>query len=274
MKTSNSLIALFLIAMALSAGTPSWSQTPAELARVKKITKNTRQTKSSSLLMLAGLAEAKGDYKKAKDYYGKILTIYKNDPGIGPASAKYAYMMAKEAQCDFRVGKKDLAIKRCKEALAIAEARRSDPKEYNFFLGTRQACGIVLGKNMPKSGKVAAKIPVPELKTIPSSDIHDLAEREKEVKKFMAQDKSQSSPEQVKRTLYLANVYTLEKKYSNAEPLFKKVISDIEKKNGKFSPQLLTPLSNYGYLLKQQGKQQEADAVLKRMQLMTGQRKK
>ena len=269
MKPLISVLALLLI-----AALPAWSQTPAEMARVKKLTKRP-QTKASSLLVLAGLAESKGDYKKAKEYYGTLLDIYKNDPGVGPDSPRCAYMIAKQGQCEKRVGNKAEAEKKANEALAmVKDYHGTDSKENNYVLMTRQNCSIIMGKALPAPAK-AKSIPVPQFKTIPSSDIQDLAQEEKQVKEFMAEHLKKkldpASPEQMKRILYLANVYTLEKKYSQAEPLFKQVIANIEKKSGKHSPQLLSPLSNYGFLLKQQGKIQESNEVLKRMQLMTGQ---
>lgn len=225
--------------------------------------------------MLAALAESKGEYKKARDNYNKILDIYKSDPGIGTESARYAYIMAKSAVCENRQGDKTLAAKKCKEAITIANGNfDNSASENNYRIMTRQTCATVLGKDLPAASKAEPKAITLQFKPIATSDIHDLAKRELEVKKFIAEDKKASAVVQMKRNLYLANIYTLEKKYLLAEPLFKKVIANVEKKYGKHSPQLLTPLSNYGFLLKQQGKQKEADAVLKRMQLMTGQRTK
>jgi len=73
----------------------------------------------------------------------------------------------------------------------------------------------------------------------------------------------------LKELLYLANVYTCEGKFSEAKPVFEDVIKSAEKQFGKNSKNLLTPLSNYGYMLKMQGKLKESEAIVKRMRQIT-----
>ncbi len=260
-----------LISVAGAASASAESNTglsPTEIKEIKKVTKS-EQTMAGSYLVLAALAESKGQWKKARSYYEKILEIYKTDPGIGTRSARYAYYLSKSASCDKRVGDKDAAQKKVQESLSIVNGKdfSSNTKEHNYELMTRDTCALVIGKAPEKK---PAQKPLPELTTIAASDIKDLAERERQVKEYMATEKNKNSPEQMNRRIYLANVYTLEKKYDLADAQFKQILRDIETKQGKHSPQLLTPLSNYGFLLKQQGKQKEADAILNRMQLLIG----
>ncbi len=263
------LAPIFLAAALLPA---AFCQTASELAQVDKIT-GREQTQASSLAFLAAMAEAKKDYKKAKSCYLRLLEIYKADPGIGVKAPRYAWVLSKLAICDEKLADLNAAKSKSQEALAIIAGQTPDsnPEESNYIVMTRENCRTILGNKLPAT--VPAGSVDPGFKTIPLSEIKDLAAREKQVKDLLSKSKDMSSPEQLKRALYLANVYTLEKKYADAEPLFKLVINETEKQSGKNSPLLLTPLSNYGYLLKQQGKKREAEAVLKRMKIMIGQKK-
>lgn len=264
------LISSLLISPMLNAANAesSASLSPAEIKEVRKVT-HTEQPLAASYLVLAALAETKGQWKKARAYYEKILDIYKNDPGIGTNSARYAYILSKAASCDKRLGEKDLANKKCQDALAIVNSKNfsDNIKEHNYDLMTRDTCAAVIGKAPAKKQEPKS---LPELTTIAASDIKDLAEREKQVKLYMANEKNKNSAEQMNRRIYLANVYTLEKKFDLAEAQFKQILRDIESKEGKHSPRLLTPLSNYGFMLKQQGKQKESDLCLERMQALIG----
>lgn len=286
----------FLLGFFFLFPSSSYAQSTAEIDQVTKLTKRV-QTKGSALAFLGGIAESKGDYKKARDNYKKMLEIYKNDPGIGPNSARYAYALSKIALCDNKIDTlKADASKVCKEALAIIEGQTPDtnPGEGNYVVMTRQNCAMILGKGMPAQS--TPRPPQVQLKCIPSSEISDLAYNEKTARaalsscekvikgatpavlKSTAAGSGKASKEvknalveaakkdYLRQELYLANICTLEKKYSDAEPLFKKVIAAIESKFGKNSPQLLTPLSNYGYMLKESGKEDAAEEVLKRLQ--------
>lgn len=265
MMTRSVKLALWLVLNSLQLS--AFAQTNSELPSVEKVT-GREQSKSSALSFSAGLLEAKGDYKSALDNYQKILEIYKNDPGIGANSARAAWAMSKIAVVQNKAGKKEDAARKCKEALALIDGQTPDnnPDEGNYIVMTRQNCLMVLDKDMPpKSPPHAPKV---TLKPIAVSEIEDLDEREKQVAELLslsAKKKDNSSQEYLKRALYLANIYTLKKKYKDAEPLFKKVISALEKKFGKSSAALLNPLSNYGYMLSQAGRKLEAETLLKRM---------
>lgn len=249
-----------------SIALPAFSQTQAEIEQVTNLTRRA-QTNASTLTFVASLAESKGDNKKALDSYNKLLGIYKIDPGIGPGSAKCAWILSKIALCQNKIEQKQEAAKTCKEALAIIEGQspENNPAEGNYVIMTRQNCSIVLGKDMPPPAP--PKKPEPQLKTIPQSDISDLNAQEKRTSELFSslQKKEPASDKTVNCELYLANLYTLQKKNQDAEPHFKKVIAALEKKHGKKSANLLTALSNYGYMLKQAGREKEAQDIVNRM---------
>ncbi len=256
----------FCFAFTILSALPVFSQTQDEMDLVSRITKKP-QTKASTLSFLAALAEGKGERRKAVDSYNKLLAIYKSDPGIGDKSPKVAWVISKIGVVEMKFERKEEACTKCKEALRMVEGLTpgNSPGDGNYLLMIKQNCTPILGEDMPAPGP--AKPLVARLKCIPSSDIPDLAEEEKLVKEHLAKEgKKEKNPIVHARTLlYLANIYTLEKKYKDAEPLFKKSISIIEKHSNRTSPKLIDPLSNYGYMLQQAGKQAEADAVLARL---------
>ena len=265
--TSLKLSAVVLLAFVFAGVLPGEAQTQAEINQVASITKR-EQTNASALNFIASLSLTKGDYKKAETCYKKILDIYKNDPGVGQKSAKYAMYMSKIALCQTRLDQKAEATKNSKEALGIiaGQTPRNNPDEGNFIIMTRQNCVQILGKDMPAPGP--PKTPAPQLKSIPLSDIANLHEREKQAVLFVsrAEKKGKSSKVYMKDVLYLANIYTLEKKYTLADPLFQKALQIADKKFGKNSLELQTPLSNYGYMLMQTGNTNAAQGILSRMQ--------
>jgi tetratricopeptide (TPR) repeat protein len=284
---------LILSGCSILASAPAFAQSKAEIDQVTNITKHV-QTNYSALTFLADLAETKGDYKKEESCNNKILEIYKTDPGIGTKSARYAMVLSKIAHCDLLLNKRDEAAKNCKEALGIIDGMTdsNNPDEFNYVLMTKETCRQVMGKSMPQSGPPKAQALV--LKPIPTSEIANMQDREKQVKTFMQNREKQiqyltllsegkARAKGIKRKeaaskleaaklaymkdmLYLANIYTLEKKYTLADPMFTKSLALIEKKTGKISAELMTPLSNYGYFLAQAGRKTEADTVLYRMQ--------
>lgn len=246
---------------------PSFAQTSKELEQVSALTKRT-QSSASALLFVANLAEAKGDYKKAIESYNKLVGIYKGDPGIGANSAKCAWLISKVAACYNKMERKSDAAKKCKEALAIIDSESYDnnPSDESFAAMTRENCSPILGKEMPPAPP--AKTAEAKFRIIPLCDFADISESEKQVKERLSilQKKEPSALRTLKGQIYLADIYTLENKYTEAEPLFKKSIAGLQKKLGKNDRDLVEPLSNYGYMLKAAGKQKEADDVLKRMQ--------
>ena len=265
-------LTVLLLVFAFLSPTAVFSQTQAELDQVKAITKRV-PTNCSALIFIAGTAQARGDYKKAESSFKKILDIYKNDPGIGPKSVRYAWILSRLALCHLYSGEKTEAARTGKEALALIDGQtpENNPDEANFLVAARQNCTLVLGKDTPAPGP--AKAPDLQLKSIPASDIGNLAEQEKQTREYLRTfeqnntHKSAASESAYTRALlYQSNIYTLEKRNAEAELLFKKAINLIEKQSGKNSAVLLTPLSNYGYLLQQSGKKTDADAVLARMQ--------
>lgn len=260
-----------LVVLAVS---PAFSQSSADIAQVSSITKRA-QSEATALLFVANLAETKADYKKAIESYNKLLSIYKSDPGIGPNSAKCAWVVSKIALCYSRLARREDAAKKCKEALAILNADTYDnnPADDGFAAMARDNCSPILGKEMPPASP--AKPVEARLRIIPLSNFVDIAESEKQVKEAVGlmQKKEASAFRTYRGQLYLADIYTLEKKYTDAEPLFKKSIAGLQKKLGKDDKQLVEPLSNYGYMLQAAGKQQEADNVLKRIQKIIDSRK-
>lgn len=247
---------------------PAWSQTQEEIDYVTKAMKRP-QTKSSTLSFFAGLYEGQGQYAKAIEYYKKMQDIYAADPGLGPTSVKYAWLLTKLAICYKASGNTNEALSLCKRAVSIVGDRtpENSPIEVNYLNGVAENCKIVLGSvPLPKSpAKLIA--PVTELQGIPSSEITNLDTQE-----LVAIQSAQSamrygtdSHEYLKELLYLANILTLKKKYTDAEPLFKKIIGQVEEKRGAETQMLLVPLSNYGYMLKQSGRTAEADSILERI---------
>lgn len=276
MTLSRSVIIIALLGFSLMAAAPAFAQTKAEIDQVAAITK-TEQTKFSALNFIADLALTRGDHKKAQSCYKKILDIIKSDPGVGPKSAQYAMYMSRLALSELKLEQKDDARKMSKDALALIEGQTPDnnPSEGNFILMTRQNCKLVLGKDTPPPGP--PKPPPLELKSIPLLSIANLAKREEQVSKYMneaeknlksrnAEIRHKANTAYMKDLLYLANIYTLEKRTAEAEPMFKKVIPLVEKKSGKNSQELITALSNYGYCLVRAGKTNEAGLILNRMQ--------
>lgn len=260
---SLAILSLLSPAMALA-------ESATDLSAVEKVTGRV-QTKASGLSFSSAMLEGKGDYKKALENYKQLLEIFKNDPGLGPDSARYAWALSKTAICQNKLQNKPEAQKLCKEALALIDGLTPDnsPIDGNYLILTRQNCLIVLDKEMPP--KSPARNPKQKLKSIVACDIDNLQEEENQLKQIIATEakkKGKLSAEQMNNWLYLANIYTLEKKYTEAEPLFKKAMAAQEKQYGKTGEKLLPALSNYGFMLKQAGKEKEAQLILKRMQLI------
>ncbi|MBX9690316.1 MAG: tetratricopeptide repeat protein [Candidatus Obscuribacterales bacterium] len=258
---------ILLVSLLLCSSYRAECQTQADMDLVAKITKR-EQTKSSCLAFLAGQSETMGDYKKAIDRYNALSEIYKNDPGIGIESVKYAWALSKVALCKSKMTQKDEAVKQSKEALKVIDGLSLNriAADGPYLTMCRDNCKAVLGKEMPPPAPLKAV--KAELRCIPVSDIPDLSRREKEAETLVKSSGKQEpkSLNHLSDQLYLANIYTLEKKYDSAEALYKQVISGIESKAGKNSKSLLQPLSNYGYMLKQSNREAEANANLKRME--------
>jgi tetratricopeptide (TPR) repeat protein len=265
---ANTSITILLLGITLATASPAFSQSKADLGQVNTLSRRL-PTSCAALIFIAGIAQGKGEYKKAENCYKKVLDIYKNDPGIGAKAPKYAWILSRIALCQSRSGNKTEAAKQSKEALALVDGLipdRCSGEEGNFVITVRQNCEMILGKDMPPPGPPRT-LPL-ELKTIPASDIANLEETEKQTKECLrqAEKKNKASSASMKDMLYLANIYTLEKKNKQAEPLFKKSITLAEKIYGKNASELIDPLSNYGYLLQETGRQKQAEALLKRMQ--------
>lgn len=268
MQIQKSSLALFLL-IAATAMVPALSaaeQAESGQAQIEQITGRS-QSQASALVFSAQLDEAKSEYKKALDTYQELLNIYTKDPGLGADSARAAWALAKMSYCQARLGRIEQAAKSAKDSLnAMSGLNASNtPKDTNYLVTARELCRAVLGKSMPGS---AAKQKNPALKPFVLCDLENMDESAKLVKQILARSektKESSSLEYAKRTLFLANVYTIKKRYAEAEPLFKKALAAFEKRSGKMSPYLIEPLSNYGYMLEQSGRKTEAEQVLSRL---------
>lgn len=261
------MLLVLLAILSVPYPAPVKAESSTDLSAVEKVTGRV-QTKVSGLSFAAAMLEAKGDYKKALENYKQLLEIFKNDTGLGPDSARYAWALSKIAVCQNKLQNKPEAQKLCKEALSLIDGLTPDnsPTDGNYIILSRQNCLIVLDKEMPPNSP--PKNPKQKLKSIVACEIENLQEEENQLKQVLAAEakkKAKTSTGQINNWLYLANIYTLEKKYAEAEPLFKKSIAGLEKQSGKTSEKLLPALSNYGFMLKQAGKEKEAELVLKRM---------
>lgn len=264
---SKRALTILLLGFLSSSQLAVFAQTQAELDQIKSITKRA-PTNCSTLVLTASLALTNMDYKKAESCYNKVLDIYKSDPGLGPRSVKYAWVLSRLALCKMRSGQKTESLRLCKEALAIIDSQNvgANASEDTYIITTRENCEQVLGKG--STVEAAPKLPPLQLKSIPLSDIADIKQQEKQTRERLSKvcGRGKTGSAYTRELLYLANIYTLEKKSREAEPLFKEAISRVEKESGKNSPALLSPLSNYGYLLVQLQRHREATALLARMQ--------
>lgn len=230
------------------------------------------QTKSSTCSYIAGACEGAGKYTTAIEYYNKMLKIYADDPGLGPECPKYWWIVTKIALCEKALGHTAAAQASCKNALSHLSNRNPREENYDadYLSGIQENCSIILGTEatLPKPSNTWT----PKLQSIAASEISNLSQREKDVLEFVNSSKQKGliNSRYVAELLYLANIYTLENKYTLAEPIFKEVISMAEQSTGKNNPSLLRPLSNYGYMLKRQGRISEADTILKRMYQIAG----
>lgn len=273
MKPLTTLLILFLFSLkascAAAPAAPAAGTAPqeSETQKVAKITGRT-QSKISALVFAAQLHESKSEYKAALDAYEKIWNIYKADPGLGPESARAAWAKAKISLLESRLLKKADAEKNAQEALRIVQGLSPDwdINEANYLVMAREILKAVLGKNMPAPGKTPLRDPI--LKPFVVCDLEDIKQSEKLLQELLAEsekNKDFTSQKYCKRAIFLANIYTIQKKYTLAAPLFKKAIPAIEKRAGKNSIELSQAISNYGYMLKQQGNEAQAQEQLKRL---------
>lgn len=257
-----SLLAVIILCSGKASG-----QTQEEIDHVTRIL-GRPQTRSSTCSYLAGIQEGLQHYEKAIEYYKKMLQIYGSDPALGTKSAKYAWCLTKIAFCEKARGNQNVAESLCNQALEITKGRTADNENYDadYLKGIAKYSSIVFGRTIRLS---APSIPtaVNLVSGLPVSEVNNLAEKEVGAIGRVAAARAHGPRDMrlLRELLYLANVYTLEGKYKQAESTFKEVIAAAEGQFGKNSGMLMKPLSNYGYMLQLQGRTKEAEETLQRM---------
>lgn len=245
----------------LLSTSPAFAQTKEEIDFVTK-TVGRKQTPASTLSFLAGSEQGQRKFTQAITRYEAMLKIYAADPGLGKDCPKYAWGLARKAQCLKALGKDKDAIADSKRAIEIVSdfPPKVYPAEKTYVNDAIDFAASVIGTDaVVKYFKSKRPLRRPTaLKPIAASEIADIAERTTKTKATVAA-MAKDNPDYYLETLYLANLYTLQKKYAIAEPLFKSVI-EWSNKNfaGKDNRSLLVPLSNYGYMLQQSGRVDEA----------------
>lgn len=262
MQNRNILIAyIWVAAFSISA---ALAQTQKEIDFVAERMKKP-QTPSSTLAYLAGNAQGRGDWTEALSRYDAILKIYAADPGLGNECPKYAWALARRAQCLKALGRDKEANAESHRALDIVFYY--PPKLYraerSYVLNTIEFTTSVIGTD-EVSKHFAGKLPFrrrTKLMPVARSEIADVPGRISETKAILA-TMSKSHPEYYANVLDLANLSGIQKEYSLAEPRFKEVI-DWAKTNfaGKDDRYLLVPLSRYGYMLMEAGRVEEGKKV-------------
>lgn len=254
-----------VLALATTAAAPYavQAQTDQQVAAVAKQL-GRPQTKASTLSFMAGFNQQQGKFVDAVKCYDAMLKIYAYDPGIGADSPKYAWALARRALVLQQLGKREEAQKSAKEALALITGLtpQNSPEDGDYLRSVINDAAVVVGKEPVLAVlKAKGRPPSAKLKPIAASEIPDLNARVAEVQKAVADKKA---PGYMQNSLYLANLYTLQKKYDLAEAKFKEVLAyaEAQKKPGL----LITPLRNYGYMLKVANRIKEATDVQKRLE--------
>lgn len=262
MAKYRNLVALFLSAFAFPVCV--FAQTKEEIDLVTK-TMGRKQTQASTLSFLAGKAQGGGKFDEALSCYERMLKIYASDPGLGVDSPKYAWGLARRAQCLKASGREKEAMSDARRAIEIVSdyPPKVFPAEAAYVNNAIDFAASVIGKpavveyfREKKPRRLAFK-----LKPIAGSEIPDIIERTESTKSRIA-NLSKDSHDYYVEVLYLANLYSLQNKYALAQPLFIEVIDWSKKQFGASDPRyLLVPLSNYGYMLMQSGKVAESKKI-------------
>lgn len=236
---------------------------------------------------MAGSFFWEGRFEQAADYYQKMAAIYASDPGLGLDSVKYAWALTWQARAVNEAGKanrsqkpeqtlassqtRTQALELCRKALAIIGGQTPENNHYDalYLREIKDNTDSVMGESEAEAErKKHPEMTPPKLAGLAISEIPDvkvqIAQTKRTVHKH-ADSTGKHDRAGMKEVLYLANLYTLDKDYAEAEPLFKEVLSFAESQYGHEHAMLLTPLANYGYMLKEAGRASEAQAVHTRL---------
>lgn len=259
MHTRKCFFALVLLMLVCPTGV--FAQTKEEIELVTK-TMGRKQTPASTLSFLAGTAQGHGKFAEALSCYDRMLKIYAADPALGNESPKYGWGLARRSQCLKALGRDEEALADSKRAIEIVSdyPPKIFPVEASYVNGAIDCAVSVMGTSAVVEYFKAKKPrrPSVKLKPIAGSEIADIDERTQQTKQKLAA-LAKDDREYFMQALYLANLYTLQKKYDLAEPLFKQVIDWSRKQNSE--RYLMVPLSNYGYMLVQSGRIDEGKRI-------------
>lgn len=141
------VVYLSILTLSFVLAAPGYCQSKEVVEQISKITKR-QQTSASALLFACGLAEAKGDYKGAAESYSQLLQIYKDDPGVGSKSARFAWILSKLALCQSKLNEKDEATKTCTDAMSVINGKFSvrTAEDGELIEVARRNCSRILGK--------------------------------------------------------------------------------------------------------------------------------
>jgi tetratricopeptide (TPR) repeat protein len=119
-----------------------------------------KMPKHTAYSTMAGMLQGSGDYDKAILYYTKLLAAYAEDPG--KQSAKYAWALAKTAECYESKNEPERAKEYCTESQQIMNSNKFAPIDDLYLSDARKICA----ENLPASDAKAKPSVVP----LPGSD--------------------------------------------------------------------------------------------------------
>jgi tetratricopeptide (TPR) repeat protein len=114
-----------------------------------------KMPKHTAYSTMAGMLQGSGDYDKAIHYYNKLLAVYAEDPG--KQSAKYAWALAKTAECYESKNDPDKAKEFCTQSLQIMNNNKFAPIDDLYLSDARKICA----ENLPASDAQAKPLAVP-----------------------------------------------------------------------------------------------------------------
>jgi tetratricopeptide (TPR) repeat protein len=98
----------------------------------------TKMPKHTAYSTMAGMLQGSGQYDKAIGYYGKLLTIYAEDPG--KQSAKYVWTLAKIAECYQSKNDSDKAKEHCMQCLQVMNNNKFAAIDDLYLIDARKIC--------------------------------------------------------------------------------------------------------------------------------------
>jgi tetratricopeptide (TPR) repeat protein len=139
---------LLPLALVLVATLPTFAQNdPFDNLEKDLLQKMPKHTVYSTI---AGMLQGSGQYDKAIGYYNKLLGIYAEDPG--KQSAKYAWALAKVAECYESKNDPDKAKEHCKQCMDIVNGNKFETIDELYLSDARKICADYATGSAAKPG--------------------------------------------------------------------------------------------------------------------------